>query len=556
MTNLNMIPSLINFTPPNETPDSVETKAAENSPFDQMFDAIISSAPVNQEIKPLPNEQSKATPETFAPDLPDKKEITAEIFAPDFTVAKEGKTEISARPLTDLFELPEKLSPEIAVKETPSNNLPEILAEETLSNNLSEIVAEETPLNNFSETSENSVKSTADFTESLHGLNSDLKPVQEILRPKPRQIVANDTTSDIYGEKPKNIYGEKPVDIYGEKKPRNIYGEKPINIFGEKPKMPNTVFSETEKPWRKKDFLLRPFQFEVVQVAPSPKETESPVLHLELPVWSFDSLTKQTAKTFPTRTEILQNSVREINAETSVPAKLLNLEISETENPLKVETSLETENNAVPQLLKVKAKDLTLKNLSENLIGLRTENIMLADTSESDFQTEFTPEKFSPKNFELSNSNQKFAGVNSASEQISAEFSNVLREKILSGKDSHIVRLRLNPEELGTVEIRLETTKTGEINAKLSAEHDTTRQMLTANLAQLRENLQNNGWEINRLEVVGEGFSANADSQQSNRQTPSETSREKNRPPFSASNEADGAVSASNSNQKILSVLA
>ena len=64
-----------------------------------------------------------------------------------------------------------------------------------------------------------------------------------------------------------------------------------------------------------------------------------------------------------------------------------------------------------------------------------------------------------------------------------------------------VLRMKLNPEELGTVEIQLEKTASGSISAHFRTDNDSAKHILTNNLEQLRESLQNLGMQVGQLDI-------------------------------------------------------
>jgi hypothetical protein len=72
--------------------------------------------------------------------------------------------------------------------------------------------------------------------------------------------------------------------------------------------------------------------------------------------------------------------------------------------------------------------------------------------------------------------------------------------KNLNGHRS--IKLKLYPEELGTVEIRLETDSNGALQAHLITETAEAKQVLSENLPQLHQQLQHAGWQVERLDVA------------------------------------------------------
>lgn len=86
-----------------------------------------------------------------------------------------------------------------------------------------------------------------------------------------------------------------------------------------------------------------------------------------------------------------------------------------------------------------------------------------------------------------------------------------------NGKE--ILKLRLNPAELGTVEITLEKNSSGVLNAHFKTETESARQALSNGLEQLRDTLQNNGWNIGQMDISnGSSSSTNHQPQQNNQQ--------------------------------------
>lgn len=63
------------------------------------------------------------------------------------------------------------------------------------------------------------------------------------------------------------------------------------------------------------------------------------------------------------------------------------------------------------------------------------------------------------------------------------------------------LKIKLNPEELGEVEIRLETTADGKLHASLLAKSEVATGVLHQNLSQLQTALENSGWRVDQLNV-------------------------------------------------------
>jgi flagellar hook-length control protein FliK len=94
----------------------------------------------------------------------------------------------------------------------------------------------------------------------------------------------------------------------------------------------------------------------------------------------------------------------------------------------------------------------------------------------------------------------------------------------LGANKTRSIRLRLHPEELGEVEIQITRNAQGKVSALLEAQRETTKQVLSQSLGQLRETLERAGVTIDRLQVKAwtgslAGNSANHDDQRRQPQT-------------------------------------
>lgn len=95
---------------------------------------------------------------------------------------------------------------------------------------------------------------------------------------------------------------------------------------------------------------------------------------------------------------------------------------------------------------------------------------------------------------------------------------NILEIAQLTDKKSEpqILRMRLRPAELGSIEIKLEKNANGTLNAYLKTETESARQALAGNLEQLREALQNSGWQVGKLELSGNSLLSNGNESREN----------------------------------------
>ncbi len=81
-----------------------------------------------------------------------------------------------------------------------------------------------------------------------------------------------------------------------------------------------------------------------------------------------------------------------------------------------------------------------------------------------------------------------------------------------ANEGKQILKMRLHPAELGTVEIRLEKNAAGVLEAHFKTDTDTAKHFLTQGLDALRHSLQNAGWQVGRVEISTGAFSTTADS--------------------------------------------
>jgi flagellar hook-length control protein FliK len=81
----------------------------------------------------------------------------------------------------------------------------------------------------------------------------------------------------------------------------------------------------------------------------------------------------------------------------------------------------------------------------------------------------------------------------------------------VANEGKQILKMRLHPAELGTVEIRLEKNSAGVLEAHFKTDTDTAKHFLTQGLDALRNSLQNAGWQVGRVEISTGAFSSTAD---------------------------------------------
>ncbi len=82
--------------------------------------------------------------------------------------------------------------------------------------------------------------------------------------------------------------------------------------------------------------------------------------------------------------------------------------------------------------------------------------------------------------------------------------------------ETDLLKMRLNPAELGEIEIRLEKDASGKINAHIQTKTEATQHILGESLGQLRESLQNAGWQVEKLEVSFDANQSNGNEHREN----------------------------------------
>ena len=84
----------------------------------------------------------------------------------------------------------------------------------------------------------------------------------------------------------------------------------------------------------------------------------------------------------------------------------------------------------------------------------------------------------------------------------------LLQAAILNAKtdEPQILKMRLRPAELGTIEIRLEKTDAGTVKVQFQTETESARHILTESFEQLKTSLQNSGVQVEQIEVVTNQF--------------------------------------------------
>lgn len=89
--------------------------------------------------------------------------------------------------------------------------------------------------------------------------------------------------------------------------------------------------------------------------------------------------------------------------------------------------------------------------------------------------------------------------------------------------ETQILRFRLNPAELGMVEVLMEKNELGKIAVSFQTESEAAREALLENLEPLRDSLQDAGWQVEKLEVSADLLSFGNNQDRENRSRQSET---------------------------------
>jgi Flagellar hook-length control protein FliK len=92
----------------------------------------------------------------------------------------------------------------------------------------------------------------------------------------------------------------------------------------------------------------------------------------------------------------------------------------------------------------------------------------------------------------------------------------------------NILKLRLRPAELGTVEIKLEKDASGKLTAHFQTETEATKQILVERFEGLQNALQNAGWQIDKLDFSTKSFSTAGNENRGDQSRQTETRENRN----------------------------
>ena len=147
-------------------------------------------------------------------------------------------------------------------------------------------------------------------------------------------------------------------------------------------------------------------------------------------------------------------------------------------------------------------------------------NLEAAENSQSAL-----PDKFLFPNGNEAKTTQNAASfiTSAQSEKVFEQISARLKGEILifteKADKTNILKMRLRPAELGAVEIRLEKGESGNLRAHFQTETEAARQILVERSEQLREALQNSGWQIEKLDISCNSFSSTGESERRDAQS-------------------------------------
>ncbi len=77
----------------------------------------------------------------------------------------------------------------------------------------------------------------------------------------------------------------------------------------------------------------------------------------------------------------------------------------------------------------------------------------------------------------------------------------VSKAKLIVDDNKQEIRIKLKPEILGELMLKMEVVKGGDVLAKVMVDNHRTKELIEANLFQLKEDMKENGLEIKTFEV-------------------------------------------------------
>lgn len=256
----------------------------------------------------------------------------------------------------------------------------------------------------------------------------------------------------------------------------------------------------------------------------------------------------------PTSTNIEpQNNTPQINPEMIVPTdfaekidspqiKIVSEEVKKTVDDLSFNLKNQVLNNELPK----NQKQIQSQEVSVNESAQTESGIKITETHSSNSSQEFTfsekpkqDSKFNESENDLTiNFDRIFENVIKKKEGVEAtpkpqtepaKIAEQINPRLLEMATSvekkdekEILKLRLHPAELGTVEITLERDSSGVLNAHFKTETEGAREVLSNGLEMLRESLQKAGWEVGQMDISNGSNSSTNNQNRQNQQQKSE----------------------------------
>jgi flagellar hook-length control protein FliK len=196
---------------------------------------------------------------------------------------------------------------------------------------------------------------------------------------------------------------------------------------------------------------------------------------------------------------------------------------NEVSNIVKADNSIKT--NSTPDLM---SEQKIVEQIKQNISGESGQNLNQSETESPKNGKELkVRETFSGQIFDNFlnpvSKEQKIVENVPQTNNLNGKVFEQIEPRILelaafnrTGSEKRILKMRLNPADLGAVEITLEKSSTGKINAHFQTETEPARQILNESLSQLRDSLQNSGWQVGDLEISCNSSSSNGDERREN----------------------------------------
>ena len=229
-------------------------------------------------------------------------------------------------------------------------------------------------------------------------------------------------------------------------------------------------------------------------------------------------VSSENRQNIPAQTQVENVEVNQFlpkMAQEKVPSAVPKL-FNDISNVVKADNSIKT--NSTPDLM---TEQKIVEQIKQNISGESGQNLNQSETESPKNGKEFKVREISSgqifDNFlNPVSKEQKIVENVPQTNNLNGKVFEQIEPRILelaafnrNGGEKQILKMRLNPDELGAVEITLEKSSTGKINAHFQTESEATRQILNESLNQLRDSLQNSGWQVGDLEISCNSSSSN-----------------------------------------------